>query len=338
MARKGCPFGSELQGRRIRRISTPGGSRVRVASVDIGTNSLRLLVAELGEDSSLTRLHAERSIVRLGEGLTESGLIKTDRAQEAICVAVRFVGEARRWGAKRLVMFATSAVREARNGNSLVEGLEKSTGLQIRVLTGQEEAVWAMEGMKGALRDSLSEWLGVDIGGGSTEVFLVRGDGLERATSIPVGMVKLTDQYLSPGSMEEGARVRCAEACRSALKEMVEYLDPHKGTIPIVGSGGTITTLAALEAQMEEYDGDAIHGRRLTRPQVEKWIDLLAQMDIPSRRRLPGMEKGREDVILAGAILVREVLGICKAEELIVSDHGILEGACRMAPLVGQEL
>jgi len=314
-------------------------SAARVASIDIGTNSVRLLVAELGGPTSLKRLWGDRSIARLGEGVGASGRLGDQAIARALMVVKAFVDRARLLGAQRLLAAATSAVREASNGLVFLKRLEELTGVRARVLSGEEEALWMMEGIRWVWEEPPETWVAVDMGGGSTELILAQGSGVRSARSLPLGMVRLTEEFFHQDPPDEASLQMCRKRIREMLGEALRSLG--LGTVrdpAIAGTAGTITTLAALDRAMSSYDGDALHGTNLSRLAVRKWRARLSGMDSRARRSIPGMEPGREDVIVAGALMVEELLDMLGAEAMVVSDHGLLEGMARMAPLFGQSL
>lgn len=308
-----------------------------VASIDIGTNSVRLLVARLSE-GMLERIWQERAILRLGRGVRGSGFLQKDKVDLALVTLRSYVQIAKERGAERILACATSAVREASNAPWFLELIRRETGLEVKVLSGWEEASWSMEGMKGVWKEVPPLWMGVDVGGGSTEMSVAKEESLMDARSIPLGMVSLTEEFFEDDpptreSLEMGKK-RARELLEGAIGELRFW---KKGS-PLVGTAGTVTTLAALENGMETYDGDAIHGSILHRDVVGRWVAKLSAMKKDVRATLPGMEPGREDVIVAGALIVEEVLEVTGAQELIVSDHGLLEGIARMAQKLGQPL
>lgn len=314
-------------------------STARVGSIDIGTNSVRLLVAELEGPNGLRRLWGDRATPRLGAGLGSSRMLSGQAVELTVSIVRRFLERARALGVEKLLAAATSAVREASNRELLLERLEQETGLRARVLSGQEEALWTLEGMQCVWETPPEEWLGVDIGGGSSEFILARGTRAVEVRSVPLGMVKLTEEFLPRDLPSEKAMERCRDRVRRSLQEALGDMGLNQmPQLAVAGTAGTITTLAALEKGMKYYDGEAIHRTRLEKVTVSKWLSRLSGMQARARRSLPGMEPGREDVIVAGVLIVEELLIMLGVEAMVVSDHGLLEGIARMAPLLGQPL
>jgi exopolyphosphatase/guanosine-5'-triphosphate,3'-diphosphate pyrophosphatase len=305
---------------------------LRVASLDIGSNSTRLLVAEIEKGQLFKRLYSARRTTRLAAGLQASGIIDAGagrRTLEAVCA---FVEEARRFDIAYMLAAATSAVREASNGASFISSVQEQAGLEIRLLSGRQEAEWMMCGVLLSWSHIPCRWLLVDLGGGSTELVAAHRDQTEAVESVPLGMVRLTEEVFhhdppTPVEIEE-----CRKIARSSLCKVLNRLDrQYRPPEVLVGTAGTITTLAALDMAMESYAGERVHGYRLSGVRVQAWIETLAAKSASQRRELPGMEAGREDVILAGAVLVDEIMGAVGAGEMQVSDYGLLEGAAWMA-------
>lgn len=309
-----------------------GEGLLRVASLDVGTNSVRLLVADAEAGGGFRRVFADRRITRLGEGLQASGLLSEgaiQRTLEALCV---FLEAAMGLGARSVLAAATSAVRDAANGPGFVEWVRKETGLKLRVLSGEEEASWMAMGISLLWPSPPERWMAVDIGGGSTELVRACGRRAVVSRSIAMGMVRLTEEVFAHDPPTHGEVDRARDIAKSALGGLLKGIEAqgeNKGTL--VGTAGTVTTLAALDMGLEPYDPDAINGYRLQRVSVDRWCRRLAGLPKDQRARLPGMEPGRQDVILAGAIMVRELLDLVCAEELLVSDYGLLEGIALMA-------
>jgi exopolyphosphatase/guanosine-5'-triphosphate,3'-diphosphate pyrophosphatase len=313
--------------------SPEGHSALRVASLDIGTNSVRLLVADVSRrDGGFQRVYLDRRITRLGEGMQRSGGIKEEamaRTLEALSV---FLVEAERRGARRILATGTSAVRESINRDLLLARARDDLGLDIHILSGEEEAHWMMRGVALLWPQISGHWMIVDVGGGSTEFVAVKDARIESSTSIPLGMVRLTEGVFQHDPPLAAELVRCRKTAR---EEFAKALDEIKadGDLPrlLIGTAGTVTTLAALDLKLAPYDADRVNGHRLSREGINAWCDLLSELNARERRELPGMESGREDVIVAGALMFSELLDLLHLETVHVSDYGLLEGIAAMA-------
>jgi len=299
---------------------------VRVAAVDLGTNSTRLLVADVG-DGSLEEVARVTKITRLGEGVDERKRLLPVPIARVRNVLTDFRREAEELGAERTLAVATSAVRDAENGEAFLGEIEWSYGFKTRLLTGDEEAQLTFRGVSLG-REVAIDTLVIDIGGGSTELVVGGPEGLRFHDSLDLGCVRLTERFLysDPPSGEELAA--CAEAVRALLTERVPA-DVRPETA--IGVAGTITSLAALDLELAEYDADQVHGHRLSPEGVLAQLDHLASVPLAERREIPALDPDRAPVIVAGAVILREALDHFGLDGLEVSEHGILDGAALQA-------
>jgi exopolyphosphatase/guanosine-5'-triphosphate,3'-diphosphate pyrophosphatase len=286
----------------------------RVASVDLGTNSTRLLVADV-EDGRVLEVERQLRITRLGESVhTRRRLLPTSIARVRNCL-VDYRRTAERLCAERVLAVATSAVRDADNGEAFLGEVEWSYGFSTQLLDGGEEALLTFRGAS-AGRGFAPATLVVDIGGGSTELIVGGPDGVDFHRSLDLGCVRLTERL---GEDLE----RMADEVREALPA----LDVRGG----IGVAGTVTALAALDLGLVEYDSGRVHGHPLSRAGVESQLDRLAALDPEVRRNVPGLEPDRGPVIVAGALILREVLARYGLDEIEASEHDLLDGAALAA-------
>jgi exopolyphosphatase/guanosine-5'-triphosphate,3'-diphosphate pyrophosphatase len=283
---------------------------MRVGVVDLGTNSTRLLVADVN-DGNVDEVERRAEITRLGEGVDERHKLLPLPIARVRNVLAEFRRELDAQGAERVLALGTSAVRDAENGEAFLGEVEWSYGWTTRLLTGDEEAALTCKGVANG-RPLTEDTLVLDIGGGSTELITAR-----TCVSLDIGSVRLTERFLrtDPPTRDE------LDACATAVREALPGLEPTNA----IGVAGTITSLAALE--LGHYDREQIHGRRLSREQVEAQLERLASVPLAERRRLPGLEPGRAPVIVAGAVIVDEVLRRYQLEGLKVSERDLLHGA-----------
>jgi exopolyphosphatase/guanosine-5'-triphosphate,3'-diphosphate pyrophosphatase len=281
---------------------------VRVAAIDQGTNTTRLLVADV-VDEYLQEVVRRSTITRLGEGVDgRRRLLPLPIARVRNCLS-DYRREAERLGAERTLLVATSAVRDAENGEAFLGEIEWSYGFTTKLLSGDDEAALMLRGV-GAVG---SGTLVLDVGGGSTEFVTTAS-----RASLDVGAVRLTERFLhaDPPSAEELA------ACAAAVREQLPPLDVSDA----VGVAGTITSLAALDLGLEEYDRERVDGHRLSLAGVARQLERLASLPLAERRRVPALEPERAPVIVAGAVIVHEVLAAYELEALTVSERDILDG------------
>jgi exopolyphosphatase / guanosine-5'-triphosphate,3'-diphosphate pyrophosphatase len=289
---------------------------MRVAAIDQGTNTTRLLVADI-EDGEVEEVLKRVEITRLGEDV--------DRRRRLLPVAIARVRnvlsdyrrEAERLGAERVLLVATSAVRDAENGEAFLGEVEWSYGFVTRLLSGEEEAELTF---RGAAEGRLGSTLVIDPGGGSTE-FVVGEEGHIRSrTSVDVGSVRLTERFIHSDPPSQDELEATADYVRSQLP-------PRPNVDNAIGVAGTITTLAALDMGLDEPEGLGTHGHRLTRDAVRTQRERLAALPLDERRRLPGLHPERAPVIVAGAVLMEEIFAEFELDELEVSERDILHGA-----------
>lgn len=281
---------------------------MRVAAIDQGTNTTRLLVADV-DDGRLEEVVRRTEITRLGEGVDERHrLLPVPVARVRTCLTA-YRREAERLGAERTLLVATSAVRDAENGEAFLGEVEWSYGFATRLLSGDEEAELMLRGV-GTIEQGT---LVLDIGGGSTELVT-----LDSRTSLDVGAVRLTERFLrtDPPIADE------LEACAQHVRVLLPQLDANSA----VGVAGTITTLAALDLRLDEYDRERVHGHELSLEGVERQLARLAALPLAERREVSALEPKRAPVIVAGAVIAREVLAAYGLDGMRVSEHDILDG------------
>ena len=299
---------------------------MRVAAVDLGTNSTRLLVADV-DDGRLDEVARRLKITRLGEGVDERKRLLPMPIARVRNVLTDFRREAEELGAERTLAIATSAVRDAENGEAFLGEVEWSYGFTTRLLSGHDEAQLTFRGVSLG-RELAEETLVIDVGGGSTELVAGGPDGLHFHDSLDIGCVRLTERFLhsDPPSQEELAE--CAETVRVLLAERVpDEVRPRKA----IGVAGTVTSLAALDLGLAEYDAERVHGHRLHKAGVLAQLDRLASIPVAQRRVLPALGPERAPVIVAGAVILREALDHFGLDGLEASERDILDGAALAA-------
>jgi len=283
---------------------------MRVAVVDLGTNSTRLLVADV-DDGHVDEVARRLTITRLGEGVDERRKLLPLPVARVRNVLSDYRRELEELGAERTLVLGTSAIRDADNGEAFLGEIEWSYGFTTRLLSGEEEGELTRRGVAGG-RELEPGTLVLDVGGGSTELI---ADGFR--TSLDLGCVRLTERFLHSDPPTRGE----LEAAVRAVREALPDLEPTQA----IGVAGTVTTLAALE--LGKYDPDRVHGHRISREAVESQLQRLASLPLARRRELPGLEPERAPVIIAGAVIVREVLERYGLDGLEASERDILHGA-----------
>jgi exopolyphosphatase/guanosine-5'-triphosphate,3'-diphosphate pyrophosphatase len=303
-----------------------------LAGIDIGTNTLRLLVAETGPDS-FHEICSERRITRLGRDLDRTGMLSRDARERSMSALLDFRDSIRRHAALHTEAIGTSALRKASNTPAFINEVKKRVGLEISVITGEEEARLTLLGVSRVLRgasakagdEPLRSSLVIDIGGGSTEIIMTRPGSEPVMVSLPLGAVYLTERFIKhdPPSQEE------LELLRRAVRDELSMHDKVIGTEPagvFAGTAGTVTTLAAIEQGLTEYDPERINRFILTREAIDGIVTLLSRSTLKERKSIPGLESGREDIILAGAMVAAEIMERYGHAKMVVSDWGLREG------------
>ncbi len=286
----------------------------RVAAVDLGTNSTRLLVADV-VDSQVDEVVRRLQITRLGEGVDQRRrLLPLPIARVRNCLT-DFRRELESLGAEQTLAIGTSAIRDAENGEAFLGEIEWSYGFATRLLSGHDEALLTFRGVT-AGRALEPDTLIVDVGGGSTELVLGGPEGVSFHTSLDLGCVRLTERFGDD-----------LEACAAHVRSELRGVEPGSA----IGVAGTVTALAALDLGLVEYDPERVHGHVLTRKAVEQQLERLAALPVEERRRVPGLDPERAPVIVAGAVIVREVLKRYDLEALEASERDILQGAALAA-------
>ena len=289
----------------------------RVAAVDLGTNSTRLLVADVDGDE-LREVARRLTITRLGEGVDERRrLLPAPIARVRNCLT-EYRRELEALGAERTLAIATSAVRDAENGEAFLGEIEWSYGFSTRLLAGTEEAAMMIRGVT-AGRPPLDDVLVVDIGGGSTELVVARDGAVASAVSLDVGCVRVTERFMTsdPPTRPE------LDAAGAYVRSLLPELEAARA----IGVAGTVTTLATLDLGDAEYDPARTHGHRLPFEAVEAQLERLAAMTTEQRLAIPGFEPGRAPVIVAGIVVLREVMTTYGLTEIEVSERDVLHGA-----------
>jgi exopolyphosphatase / guanosine-5'-triphosphate,3'-diphosphate pyrophosphatase len=295
---------------------------MRVAAIDLGTNSIRLLVADL-DDGRVDDVVRRLKIARLGEGVDERKRLLPAPIARARNVLVDFRSEIQKLGAERTLLVATSAVRDAENGEAFLGEIEWSFGFATRLLSGEEEARLTFEGA--ALgRDFAAETLLLDIGGGSTEFVVGGADGLRFRESLDLGSVRLTERFLHTDPPTGNELDACADAARELLARRIPDDQRPRSAI---GVAGTITSIAALDLRLTDYDPERVHGHRLSRAGVATQLERLASLPLAERREVPALDPDRAPVIVGGAVILREALDRFGLDGIEASEHDILDGA-----------
>ncbi|MFF2730565.1 exopolyphosphatase [Streptomyces sp. NPDC058008] len=305
----------------------------RVAAIDCGTNSIRLLVADVDPAAGdFAELDRRMRIVRLGQGVDRTGRLAPEALERTFDACREYAAVIKELGAERIRFVATSASRDAENSDDFVRGVLDILGVEPEVVTGDQEAQLSFDGATKELvgSDRLEKpYLVVDIGGGSTE-FVVGDDRVRAARSVDIGCVRMTERHL----VVDGAvvdpptadRIAAIRADIGAALDLAERTVPLSSAATLVGLAGTVTTVAAMALGLEEYDSAAIHHSRVSVERVRELTERLLASTHAERAAIPAMHPGRVDVIASGALVLLAVMERAGAREVVVSEHDILDG------------
>jgi exopolyphosphatase/guanosine-5'-triphosphate,3'-diphosphate pyrophosphatase len=298
---------------------------VSYAVIDVGSNTIRTLIGYVRE-GRLYRLFSDRSITRLASGLKQGGYLKEENIESSIKVLGRIAEVISRYNVENVIAVGTAALREAVNAPDFIDRVIKETGIRIRIISGEEEARLTIRGVLYGL-DLSEDALIVDIGGGSTEWIVYDFNNPDRSIygTIPIGVVNLLEGYVKndpPHPDELKALEGYSERHIDEIKNKVITKDIRT----LIGTGGSVTTLASIDLSLNRYEPELIHGHRLKRKRLEDMRDLLVTVPISLRRGIKGLDAERADLIIPGIILTIKIMDIYRFDELIVSDYGLLEG------------
>ncbi|WP_336321329.1 Ppx/GppA phosphatase family protein [Streptomyces lavendofoliae] len=301
----------------------------RVAAIDCGTNSIRLLVADIDPATGeVTDLDRRMTIVRLGQGVDRTGRLAPEALERTFAACREYAAVIEEYGAGKLRFVATSASRDAENRDEFVRGVKDILGVEPEVVSGDQEAEFSFTGatreLTGGGADGEGEYLVVDIGGGSTE-FVVGAAHARAARSVDIGCVRLTERHVRSDPPSE-AEVAAIRADVEAALDLAEETVPLREARTLVGLAGSVTTVAAIALGLTEYDSEAIHRSRVSYERVAEVTARLLAATHQERSEISVMHPGRVDVIVSGALVLLAVMERTGAREVVVSEHDILDG------------
>jgi exopolyphosphatase/guanosine-5'-triphosphate,3'-diphosphate pyrophosphatase len=304
-----------------------------VASLDLGTNTFRLLIADVISRNRLSPLFTKRAITRLGEGFAQQGLIQPPAINRSMEVLEDFAKIIDHYQVEKVCAVATSVIREADNGEAFTHQIYERTGIEVRTLSGFEEAQLTLKGVLSAVEPRTTNALVFDIGGGSTEFILTEATRPLKTESIALGVVFLAETLLTSDLPTTQELSLLSTTIRKHLS-LIDWPDTLRTSVPsenlppfsLIGTAGTVTTLAAIDQKMEIYDPRTINNYHLSRDTLLNIYHRLTTVTAAQRTAVPGLEKGREVVIIPGTAIVLEIMNLFRCTHLIVSDAGLLEG------------
>jgi len=296
----------------------------KIAAIDVGTNSVRLLVCEISSEGELIPLYKHIMTTRIGEGLSATGQLGEEAIDRTIEAIEELKEKAVEMGAQRVMCYATAAVREAGNRDYFIRKTHRKTQLLVDVLPGEVEAQVSFAGVPGS-----GARCTVDIGGGSTDVVLGFDDVPLVSASLRLGAVRAAERYprgdvadpLTLTAMQQWA----GNVMKNDLKDLMESAG-SLSQITYYGVGGTCTTLAAMDQRLAEYDPEKVHGYTLTRRRVGEMLEQLCSLTLEQRKALPGLSPKRADIIIGGTVILAAFMDKMQAEAIRVSERDNLEG------------
>jgi exopolyphosphatase/guanosine-5'-triphosphate,3'-diphosphate pyrophosphatase len=296
---------------------------MRVAAIDCGTNSIRLLIADI-DGNNFREVVRDMEIVRLGQGVDETGQFHPDAISRTLAAVDKFAAEIAKRGVEKIRFCATSATRDATNRHLFVDGVRDRLGIELEVISGDEEAALSFAGAIKDLDPNNGPFLVVDIGGGSTE-FVFGTSTVEAARSVNIGCVRMTERHFA----SDPATVQQIESARTDIKAAIAQaaaVVPITQAKTLVAVAGTATTVAAAALDLPEYDRYAIHLSRISAQQTHDAATMFATSTREQRLALGYMHPGRVDVIAAGSLVLSEIMKATAASEFVASESDILDG------------
>ena len=298
--------------------------KTRIAAIDIGTNSIRCIIAEATKEGSFKILDDEKATVRLGERLAMTGVISEEASIRALEAIQRFQKLVTGLNVEAVEAVATSAVRNATNGTALVTRLSKELGHNIRVISGEEEAELASTSALANFDMYGKRYAMVDIGGGSVEIVTAYGNHVEEFYSLDLGAVVMTDRFLPSDPIAEKEVRKLRSYIRGSLKRA--FGGDKISVDSLIGSGGTFTAIGSMAMQMRKDNYVSVHGSEVFHAEVVHLLAMLIHKDLKERRTIPGLNQDRADIIVAGTVVLDEVMRFFGANRVLVNERGIREG------------
>ena len=295
---------------------------LKYAVLDIGTNSIKFHIAEKNPDNQRKTILDRAEVTRLGEGLNRTGKISPEAMERNIAVISEMFEIARQIAVDEIFAIGTMALRTASNANDFIDHIKNKFGISIEIISGDEEARLSFLAVNSSLDIRYGNFLIFDTGGGSTE-FISGNDGkIQQKISLTIGVVRLTEDIL----ISDPVKQQECDAANKIVQNTFSAIAMANPVDRLIGVGATLTTLGAMKLKMENYDPEIIHGAELSFSDVEGLLSLLQSKTIAERKKIVGLEPRRADVILAGAMIVSNIMNKIDAAEVIISDWGVRHG------------
>ncbi len=292
-----------------------------VSAIDIGTNTILLLVARV-DGGRLEPLFDMETIVRLGEGVQKSGLLSAEAMERGFQTLAQYLERCHDLGSQEIFAVGTSALREANNSDQFLKMIQERLNLSIEIITGEEEARLSFLAVARDLKGLRESTLVIDVGGGSTEFILGRGDHIVQWISLPLGAVRLTEQFL----LSDPVRDEEWEKMERRIGELIVRIPHPQESFSMVAVGGTATTLTSVEQGLKEFIPEKIHHAVLKQEALRNQLHLYRSKTIEERKKIPGLSPARADVVLAGGAILYKAMEELKCPSAMISCHGVRYG------------
>ncbi len=312
----------------LRHVNLPAGRSQRLAAIDIGTNTSRLLIAKVYKKNNFTisEIHSERVITRLGKGISRNGLIMKESMNRGLAAFKNFSNILSRYHVFKTSAVATSALREAKNSSDFIKRVKDKTGIKVRIISGKEEARKTFSGMLIGIKQPKSALM-VDIGGGSTEIIFTKRTGPALFRSLNLGVVYLAEKHLRNDPPSDKDLKKMEEEISKAISSIYRPLTKSfTNETVFIGTAGTVTALAAMKQGLTKYNHSKIHNTKLTINDIRKIFSVLSAITIKERAKYFPFEPARLDIIVPGTLILLKLMEIFGFKKIIVSDYGLREG------------
>ena len=295
----------------------------KIAVIDIGTNSMRLMIATLKGQQIIDK---EKTIetTRMGQDIDKNGYLSEQAMERNFATLKKFVEKANKQGVEKTILFATSALRDAVNRKEFMNRVENELNLKIELLSGEKEAEIGFKGVGHEI--NIDKLMVIDIGGGSTEFILGnKQEGILNLTSINIGALRMTEKYISQDPINSSELSKLEEYIKKQLLALGQKIALTE-ELKVVGIGGTITTLSAIKQQMENYDWRKIHRSTLSFEDIRQILGQLISLNLEERKKVKGLQPKRADIIIAGIVILKCIMEIFAIESIMISESDNLEG------------
>lgn len=296
-----------------------------IAAIDLGTNTIRLLIGRPKQNKKFDIIYSDQKITRTGKGLCADGYLSKRSIKKTMNVLLDFKNKIDSFGVEKVTVVATSVLREAKNSEELIGEIKLKMNFDVNIISGKEEGRLTLLGVREGIGRTYHHALIVDIGGGSTEFIRVQSGCLKKIYSVDLGVVTLAEEYLVSDPLNKKEILKIEKEILKKILVIREELRIEEG-MNLIGTAGTFTTLAAIDLAMKVYDSEKINGYILTLKKIKDIFEILICATLQERKRILGLERGREDLIIPGSAIVIKIMECFHCKEVIISDYGLREG------------